>query len=283
MDLRPGDIIGRSPRAALRVNDPRVSEAHALVSLRGLSLRLLALRGRFALAGTPSVDTALHEGLVVQLASDLLLTVEEIALGGVVLALESATRERLFLPPVASIDGASGEVMPGFRHGAGAVVWSDDDALHVRVAGRPDAILGAGEAFAVGAHRYTVVAASLAEIALAATAGDAAFNAPLVLHVRYDTVHVWRGPDAFAIDGVPARILSELALMGVPAAWRAVAGLVWPQELDDVALRQKWDSGLQRLRKRLRELGLRRDLLRTDGAGLVELFLRPGDRVEDAS
>ena len=33
-----------------------------------------------------------------------------IVLGGVVLALESATRERLFLPPVASIDGASGEV-----------------------------------------------------------------------------------------------------------------------------------------------------------------------------
>ncbi len=44
--LGPGDIIGRMPTATLTINDPHVSEAHALVSLRGSELKLPGLRGR---------------------------------------------------------------------------------------------------------------------------------------------------------------------------------------------------------------------------------------------
>ncbi len=43
-DVPPGGLIGRLPGAALRLDDPLVSEAHALVSLRGRKLKLLALR-----------------------------------------------------------------------------------------------------------------------------------------------------------------------------------------------------------------------------------------------
>lgn len=56
VDAAPGDILGRLPTAAVRLNDPRISEAHALVSLRGRTLRLLALRGRFAVAGGVTSD-----------------------------------------------------------------------------------------------------------------------------------------------------------------------------------------------------------------------------------
>ena len=42
--LGVGDLIGRLPSAALVVDDPRVSEAHAIVSLRRAALHLLALR-----------------------------------------------------------------------------------------------------------------------------------------------------------------------------------------------------------------------------------------------
>jgi hypothetical protein len=63
--LRPGDIVGRMPTAALQLNDPRVSEAHGLVSLRGYRLRLLSLRGRFAVAGRPTTDLELEPGLVI--------------------------------------------------------------------------------------------------------------------------------------------------------------------------------------------------------------------------
>ncbi len=283
VELGPGDIIGRSRRAAMRINDPRVSEAHALVSLRGLTLRLLALRGRFAVHGAPVVDTELSNGLLIQLASDLTLTVEEIELKGMVLALQSAELERLIMPQVASVDARSGDPVLGFRHDADAVLWTDMDVMHVRVKGQPDLVLGPGDSFALGTRRYTIMCVDLDEVAIDATVADTGFQTPLVLKLRYDTVHVWRGGDALAIDGVPARILTELALIGVPAEWRTVAGLVWPNEDDDMVLRQKWDGGLARLRKRLRELGLRKDLLRTDGAGLVELFLRPEDRVEDST
>lgn len=52
--LGHGDLIGRLWSAALCLSDPRVSEAHAMVSLREGQLRLLALRGLFAIDGKPS-------------------------------------------------------------------------------------------------------------------------------------------------------------------------------------------------------------------------------------
>ena len=61
-ELRPGDIIGRMRGAALCLDDPRISEAHALVSLRGSTLRLLALRGRMSVDGKPRSDAVLEPG-----------------------------------------------------------------------------------------------------------------------------------------------------------------------------------------------------------------------------
>jgi pSer/pThr/pTyr-binding forkhead associated (FHA) protein len=49
--LYVGDIVGRTWSAAVRIDDPDVSEAHALVSLRGERLWLLALRRRFTVSG----------------------------------------------------------------------------------------------------------------------------------------------------------------------------------------------------------------------------------------
>ena len=45
-ELAAGDLIGRLPSSRLRFGDARVSEAHALVSLRGSELKLLGLRER---------------------------------------------------------------------------------------------------------------------------------------------------------------------------------------------------------------------------------------------
>jgi hypothetical protein len=53
LELEPGDVIGRSWKAALWLQDPRVSECHAAVSLRDGGLRLIALRGRFSLGKGP--------------------------------------------------------------------------------------------------------------------------------------------------------------------------------------------------------------------------------------
>jgi pSer/pThr/pTyr-binding forkhead associated (FHA) protein len=58
VDLGPGDIIGRLETATLRINEPQLSEAHALVSLRGEQLVLLALRGVVSVGGRPVSSAA---------------------------------------------------------------------------------------------------------------------------------------------------------------------------------------------------------------------------------
>ena len=73
--LGPGDIIGRTWTAALRLDDPGVSEAHALVSLRGETLKLLALRGRFLVDGQPSVDVDLAPGQHLRISQETELVV----------------------------------------------------------------------------------------------------------------------------------------------------------------------------------------------------------------
>ena len=87
--LGPGDRIGRLASAALTIDDARVSEAHAMISLRGGELRLLGLRGLFVVDGPPVQEVTLREGLEVQLAPGVSLEVLEIELPDAVLALQS--------------------------------------------------------------------------------------------------------------------------------------------------------------------------------------------------
>lgn len=73
--LGHGALIGRLWSAELHVNDARVSEAHAMVSLRGRDVRLLALRGRFQVDGRWLSDVVLAPGMVIGLAKGLELEV----------------------------------------------------------------------------------------------------------------------------------------------------------------------------------------------------------------
>ena len=87
-DLHPGDFVGRSSSAALYIDDARISEAHALVSLRGRELRFLQLRGRFALDGQQLGELTLREGLLIELAQGLTLEVLRVQLPPTLLALK---------------------------------------------------------------------------------------------------------------------------------------------------------------------------------------------------
>ena len=78
--VHPGGLIGRLANAEMMIADPRISEAHALVSLRSRSLRLLALRGALAVDGLDVDAVTLEEGLRVELADGLFITVESIEL-----------------------------------------------------------------------------------------------------------------------------------------------------------------------------------------------------------
>ncbi len=66
--VHPGDLIGRLASADVVISDPRVSEAHALVSLRRRSLRLLGLRGALSVGGREVDVVTLAPGVRVDLA-----------------------------------------------------------------------------------------------------------------------------------------------------------------------------------------------------------------------
>lgn len=283
-DLGGGDIIGRTWSAALPLNDFAVSEAHALVSLRGACFKLLALRGRFAIAGQVVTEVELTPGLEVQLTRDLTLTVADVVLPDEVLALEGDGLACQVLLGVCHLKvEPRPELAPGFSPQAAAHFWSDGLRWMMRLhAQREVNEVGVGDTFQVGGARFTFTAMQLHAANQAATLGPGGVGAPLTLVVRYDTVHLHReGELPVLVDGISARIISELAIVKVPLGWEALAKEIWGDEDDVAVLRGRWDMALTRLRRKLRSQRIRPDLVRADGTGNYELFLLKGDTVDD--
>lgn len=281
-DLGHGDVIGRLWSVALPIADPRVSEMHALVSLRGSALRLLGLRGRFAVDDTPGADVLLALGQRIVLAEGIALDVVDVVLPDVVMALEGDGLPRQALPNVASLRvGPRVELVSGHVPDAAATLWSDGLDWRVRTLDG-EHLLAFGDGFAVEGRRFTAVALDLDATGADTTLPDGTVSAPLHLRVCYDTVHLHRGDDPpVALDGISARIVSELAVIRQPVAWDALAREIWRNDDPLAQLRRRWDVALARLRRRLRDARIRPDLVRADGSGNVELFLARGDTLDD--
>ncbi len=282
--LGHGDFIGRLWTAALIIDDPRVSEAHALVSLRGAALRLLALRGRFLIDGASSTDVRLRAGLFVTLAEGVVLEVVRVFIPRTVLALQGPGMPAQLLQGVVSLVAEPAPMLvSGMRADARHWVWSDGRQWLAAGPGSPPTPLVAGEALNVDGAAVVAV-----DMPVAPTSGetmlDAAGDAPLHIVARFDTAHVQRdGKVVCAIEGVSARLLTELVLVGGPIGWRALADQLWRDDADAAQQRQRLDVALTRLRARLRAAGVRADLVRSTGTGHIELFLHPHDHVEDAA
>lgn len=278
--LGHGDFIGRVWTAALVLDDPRVSEGHAMVSLRGGDLWLLALRRRVAVDGRTVGEARLEAGQTIELADKLILRVERVELPDVVFAVEADGLPPVALPAVAALRGRPKPSVLG-RHDpeAPCQVWTTGEGWRMSLDGaaRP---LEVGETWLVDGVRFRAVWFALS--GSGATRLTGGVDPPLRLQVSFDTAQVQRGDDPpVLLAGQPARVLSELVALGGPAAWEVVAAELWPDEADEHLLRKKWDVVLGRLRSRLREGRIRPDLVRAAGTGQVELVLRPGDTVED--
>ena len=76
----PGAIIGRSHTAEVRIDDGRVSEVHAYVSLRASQLVLLALRGRVRSGERDTPRLELAAGQRIELAAGVAIDVVAVAL-----------------------------------------------------------------------------------------------------------------------------------------------------------------------------------------------------------
>lgn len=282
--LGHGDLIGRLESAALHLDDPRVSEAHAMVSLRGASIKLLALRGRIAVDGYPLRDVELTAGLVVQLAPDFSLVVERVVLPEEVLGISVDGAPVRVVTSVCSVVGDGLKV--GYLPEALAWVWPAGNTFVLRPRDGEDDVLTLGGRVEVGGVRLSVCAIDMGRGRSFATTDhglDPDVPVPLELVAHYTSVHIRRvGARTLVIAGLAARILSELIAAGVPMPWAALAGEIWPG-VPEQDLRARWDVTVSRLRKKLVVAGLRQDLVRSDRHGNLELCLGPGDVARDES
>jgi len=293
VQLRSGDFIGRSWNAAWRLSDPRISEAHAMVSLRGSTLKLLALRGRFAVEDRPTSEVELRVGLAIWLTNDLRIEVAAITLPTEVLALEGDGLASHILSNVCSLRvEPRPTLLPGLVPEADATLWHDGLGWVMRVlgdtdfaasdAGTPlDRPLVPGDSFQVAGRTFRAVSVALELAGHLTTVAVGSVQSPLKLILRYDNAHIQReGDQPLALGGISARILSELADVAQPLAWEAIGKEIWPDDHDLIGMRRKWDASLARLRQKLRENRIRADLIRADGSGNFEIFLYPGDVVD---
>jgi hypothetical protein len=281
-DACPGDLVGRLWSAAIRLDDPRLSEAHALVSLRGSALKLLALRGGLEVGGVAVTEVVLQPGVAVVLARDLVLEVLAVELPDRALALTGfGSRPVVLAASVYSVLPGP-HLVPRYVPEARAHLWSTGLGWTFQRAGTVAEPLVAGTDVDLGELVVGVVEVESAQAGLPETRLRGRLHPPLRIVARYDTVQFHReGVPVAIVSGAAARLISELAAMGGLAGWEVVAGELWPGEPDRVLLRQKWDRTLQTLRTKIREHGLRPDLVRADGKGHLELVLLPGDQLED--
>jgi len=281
--LGHGDILGRLWTAALTIDDARISEAHAMVSLRGDTLKLLGLRGRFAVKDKPVAEVELRPGLRFALARGLVIDVVDVILPDRVLVLWSEGFPRRILSGVCSLlVEPRVELVPGYRRSAAAHIWSSGDGWRVQVEREAPQVLDDGSHFTVAGRRWTTEAVALATASGSATRARDGVQAPMRIVAQFDTVHIHRaGEPTIALGGIPARIISELVAFGGPTNWQTVAGEVWRDISDRHQLRRKWDVNLSRLRSKLKAARVRTDLVRADGSGHFELLLHPGDQVVD--
>lgn len=261
-----------------------MSEAHALVSLRGRALRLLALRGPVIVDGEPEDEIELCVGQLLRFG-DVHLRVSAVMLPDVVLALRIGGGEpqELCAGVYSLIAGPEFELVPREEEGAPVRIWSTAEGWCIQFPDGNRETLEPGRRWS--SPEVEVLAIPIDEGGASATIGRG--SAGLVLHARYTSTHILRpGRQPVVLDGQPGRLLSELAVIGAPVEWSTLAQEFWPglhPRHDRDQLRRNWDRVVRRLRLTLREHGIRDDLVRADGTGNVELVLHLGDRVRDGT
>jgi hypothetical protein len=281
--LGPGDLIGRMWTCALCLDDGRVSEAHALVSGRGDELRLMALRGRFTVDDAPRMEVALAAGQRICLAEGLELRVVAVALPDTVLGVEGPGVARQALLGVVSVRavGDGFELLPGYVSDADAQLWGDGDGWHVSRPGQPTAPVQAGVSLSIRTLSLRFVDIPLRGASAADTLQDRSRLPVRIVALHYEARLERDGQPTVRLDGIGARVISELVAIAGPVPWTALAREIWRDETDELRLRRRWDVALHRLRLRLREAGLRAELVRSDRSGIVTLDLAPGDSLVD--
>ncbi len=253
-----------------------------MVSLRMGELRLLALRGRFAVGRRTLADVRLVRGQKIALTGETTLEVMDVVLPRELLAVEGDGLERQVLPGVCGLvtEPAPALVSP-LPENAVTSFWHNGSGWRMRPRGETARPLLVGDSWRCGELTFRAVAWELTSSSDGATMVDGGLERPLRIQAWYDTVHLQQGADEpVVLSGVRARLVSELVAFGGPAEWRVLAQEIWGAG-EETSLRRRLDVCANRLRTRLRELGIRPDLVVATGTGHYELLLHERDVVED--
>ncbi len=278
-----GSIIGRAWTADVRIDDGRVSEAHAMVSWRAGQLLLLPLRGRLRVDGVDVPRVVLREGQRVELAPGLSLSVAELSVPETVMAVRLAGGSVQVLAGVTSVHVAPRPMLEsGYHPGASALLWSDGVQWRLQRPGLPLRGLRGGDVVDLGGVALEALDAPNESLGFAETRSRSVHGPRLNLTSRYESAQVWHdGGAPLVLKGLKARLLGELLALGGPARWEVVAAQLWRGEEDVAVLRHRLDTLISKLRRDLELAGVRRDLLFAHRNGQVELLLYPGDRVDE--
>lgn len=279
----PGALFGRSFAADVRLDDGRISEAHAFLSLRGGQFVLFALRGRLRVDGRDVLRVELCEGQLLELARDFALEVERVVPPRRALAVCGVGLEQQILVEVTSlILEPVPHLVAGHQPRAAAVLFSDGLEWRLQAASGELRTLAAGETITVQGCELSFADQWLGDAQVEETAPLVPSGA-LRLVSYFDSVHLLdeNGEVQGVLTGKPAQLMAELLAYGGPIEWRALAHALWGKGEQDQVLRNRLDVTLAKLRRLLKAIGLRRDLVLAHKNGLLELVLYPGDKTED--
>lgn len=274
-----GEFIGRSGAAALTIDDPRISEAHAMVSLRGRGLEVLALRGKLRVRGNRVYEAKLSANVSLELAPEFFVTCVDIILPEHVLALDFAGLPRVVLTSTLTLyTEPEPRVRRGFDPRSAATIWNMDGQWRIQISSHKLQHLEGGETFELGQNTLSVTRVPVQSAGLEKTMR----SSPVLMQAHGGSVKVWREQKdecPIVVSGVPGKIGAVLLEAGGSLNWRVVVGRVWPgDQSTEAALRGRFDAGVRRLRERLVQLGLPPETVRLDGAGSV-ILIPPGDHV----
>lgn len=292
--LGPGALIGRHGLCALRIDDPRISEVHAVLRQRGRRMHMAAIGGVLRVGGAPIRDLQLQPGLRVHLLPGVILEVLTVARPAEVLALQVGD-----LPPQELVDGCYSvlrsplvDLVPGQLAGALVQVIDSGDSWRVLLPGGEAPVLRPGKTFQV--RRVPIHALTLptrSNRAWAAVPGQWRAD-PLALRfeAQSEVVHIERATrHDLALTGRSAELLRALHHAGGALSPAALAQALWPEAAARFVVapqtaRRRLARAVEELRTVLRSHGVRDDLVRDDGVGNVELYLlaQDGLRAPDA-
>jgi len=274
-------MIGRAEQAALCIDDPRISEAHAMVSLRGQSLMLLALRGRFRVNHKVTTEVALEPGVRIELCEGVFLHCEDVFVPTMLPGLEITGLPRTLLTHTTTLFMTpTPRIQPGYDPTGDMVFWAMGEQWRASIEGADPVPVRVGDRFSLGGGTVEVVPVPIGDAARPRTRKT--LRAPMRIEAAPMSVrvHVLGGDKPVRVTGIPGKIFAALARSEHAQSWRDITSYVWHNDLSlDSALRRRFDVGLLRLRERLQQLDLPPELIVMDGSGMISLQLAQEDEV----